>query len=265
MGVHLESVENLLNQIINSGAILAIIADIDGLPIAIKTSKTMGETEEALSAFASLILEIGNTICQEIQGDFQSSIFKSSNQVIIASVIPDEPPHVFIALSSSDSTFKIYNEMERLIPLVSKSMEGVIVPVEELVSPPFEAVESVPLQDIEVSPEVSQIESGSTIEIAPPMVSEEMPLQQKIEYFFSELEKQVSDCQTKIELGNIFLQAKRNLTMVLGSLSAVGFHMNTFAVKAKRKEQRDPLAKLKREVLVKMDHWKQLLYSSQDL
>ncbi len=63
VSVHLDSVDSLLNQVMSAGAILAIIADTDGLPIATKLSDdAIEDTEEALSAFASVILEIGNTV-----------------------------------------------------------------------------------------------------------------------------------------------------------------------------------------------------------
>ncbi len=263
MSVHVDSVDSLLNQVISAGAILALVADTDGLPIMTRSSGGITvETEDALSAFASVILEIGTMITAEIQGDFQSSIFRSSDQVICASVIPADLPYILIALSDSDSAFSVISEMERLTPLVMKSMEGVVVSAEELVSPPPEIATSTPHQEAKVVIEAESIESTSVIEETAP---EELSLQQRIENFFIELERQVNGCETKTELGNIFLEAKRNLTMVLGTLSAVGFHMNTFAVKAKRKGQREPLEKLKREVLVKMDHWKQLLYQQQDL
>ena len=93
MSVNVESLEELLNQISNTGAILALVADSDGLPIATKLSEGASEeTEEALSAFASVILEIGQTICQEIRGSFEISWSSGATPTTTTTTTTTPPP-----------------------------------------------------------------------------------------------------------------------------------------------------------------------------
>ncbi|MFX0115282.1 MAG: roadblock/LC7 domain-containing protein [Candidatus Hodarchaeota archaeon] len=228
MGVDVSSIQAVLRNIVASGAKIAVLSDKTGLPIAV--SSTLGESEqqEALSAVASLIMSLGDTISREIEGTFTNATVRTDKQTVQAVMVPGEIETCLVTISPEAFERQVMHEINRFKAAVADSLQGVAT------------------------------------EIAETSIHVEQNDIRRIRTFFTTLADRVAKAENAPAICHEILTARDNLYEVSSRWSTVGYRMNRL-VRAVRNTEPEGLELLKRDVIeIHIKEWEKKMISVQD-
>jgi len=222
LGVDVSSLQKLVDKILRSGAKLAVLADMSGLPIVTSTELKQKEIVEALCALASVIIPTGETIAREVEGDFSESLIRTTSESVIASVIDSDPRCVVMAIASKTYEAQIRKEIEDARLSLKKAMEGIAVEIKD------DGLFTTKRDDA------------------------------KLNSFFRTLESQINDAPDLKSLSMYLEDAKENFLQISGRWTTIAYSMNAYARKITALERKNPdtdLEELKTEAIKEIKSW----------
>ncbi|MFW9995989.1 MAG: hypothetical protein ACFFD4_28370 [Candidatus Odinarchaeota archaeon] len=230
MGVDVGSLQKLVDKIVRSGAKLAVLADMSGLPIVTSTELKEKELVDALCALASIIIPSGETIAREVEGDFSESLVRTTKESVIASAIESDPRCVVMAIASKTYEAQIRKEIEDARSSLQKAMEGIAVEIKD------EGMFSTKTDDA------------------------------RLDSFFKTLISHVNEAPDMGALSMTLEESKENFLQISGRWTTLTYSMNAYARKIQTMARRNPdtdLAEVKSETLKEIESWKKRAFSSQ--
>ncbi|MFX0061867.1 MAG: hypothetical protein ACFFC7_06735 [Candidatus Hermodarchaeota archaeon] len=243
MSLDIQAIETQLQSIVNIGAELAVLADMSGLPLCITSKVTNVSSEpDAVSAFASWILNLGSIVEREVPGAFANATLRTSGpnaHVVLATIIDSEPVTMVMAVTSLAYEAQVQREMNRLKGSISGAMVGKVTDFKPLLA-------DEPKQDVF-----------------------------KINAFFSTLKENMQQTVSLSDLYELVETAKNNLTIMDISrfAPAVTYHMNRFGMRIKQEMRRagknkaklaEGLESLREMGLVEVETWRSKLVTKSE-
>ncbi|MFQ5978458.1 MAG: roadblock/LC7 domain-containing protein [Candidatus Heimdallarchaeota archaeon] len=220
MSVDVSSIQAILRNIVASGAKIAVLSDKTGLPIAVSSTLEESEQQEALSALASLIMSLGDTISREIEGTFTNATVRTDKQTVLAVMVPGEVETCLMTISPEAFERQILHEINQFRTTIANSLQGVAT------------------------------------EIAETTLHSERKDIHRIKAFFATLADRVAKAENAPELCHEILTARDNLYEVSSRWSTVGYRMNKL-VRSVRNTRSEGLELLKRDVVeIHIKEWK---------
>lgn len=222
LGVDVSSLQKLIDKILRSGAKLAVLADMSGLPIVTSTELKDKEIVEALCALASVIIPSGETIAREVEGDFSESLIRTTSESVIASAIESDPRCVVMAVCAKTYEAQIRKEIEDAKLSLKKAMEGIAVEIKD------DGLFTASRNDA------------------------------KLNSFFRTLESQINESPDLKSLSLYFEDAKENFLQISGRWTTLAYSMDAYARKIKTMERRNPntdLEELKTDAIREIKSW----------
>ncbi|MHA2270937.1 MAG: roadblock/LC7 domain-containing protein [Candidatus Hodarchaeales archaeon] len=228
MSVDVSSIQTILRNIIASGAKIAVLSDKTGLPIAVSSTLEESEQEEALSAVASLIMSLGDTISREIEGNFTNATVRTETQTVLAVMIPGEVETCLTTISPAAFEQQVLHEITRF---------------------------RTPLAD-------------GLIGIATEIIDTALHAEQKdiirIKAFFATLADRIAKSENAPAICHEILTARDNLYEVSSRWSTVGYRMNKL-VRGVRNTGLDGLEILKKDIVeIHIREWEEKMLAVQD-
>ncbi|MHA2296029.1 MAG: hypothetical protein ACXAEU_03895 [Candidatus Hodarchaeales archaeon] len=229
MGIDVTSLQKLIDKIVRSGAKLAVLADMSGLPIVTSTELKEKEIVDALCALASVIIPSGETIAREVAGDFSESLVRTTKESVIASAIESDPRCVVMAIASKTYETQIRKEIEEARPTLLKAMEGIAVEIRD------EGLYTTRTDDA------------------------------RLDSFFKAFLSRINDIPDVNTLTLVLDESKENFLQISGRWTTLAYSMNAYARKIQTKARRDPeidLELLKSETIKEIESWKKRAFTS---
>ncbi|MFW9914429.1 MAG: roadblock/LC7 domain-containing protein [Candidatus Thorarchaeota archaeon] len=228
MSVDVSSIQKILRNIVASGAKIAVLSDKTGLPIAVSSTLEEAEHEEALSALASLIMSLGDTISREIEGNFTNATVRTDKQTVLAVMIPGEVKTCLTTISPAAFEQQVLHEITRFRTPIADGLIGIAT---EIIDTALHAEK----KDI-----------------------------LRIKTFFTTLADRVAKSENAPAICYEILTARDNLYEVSSHWSTVGYRMNKL-VRGVRNTGLDGLEILKRDIIeVHIREWEEKMLAVQD-
>ena len=212
MSVDVGSIQTILRNIVSSGAKIAVLSDMQGLPIAVSSTLEESEKEEALCAISALIMSLGDAISREVEGQFTNATVRTDKQTVLALIIPGET--ITCLMTMSDETFEqqVFHEVNRFKTAIAGCLQGVAIEI------------------------VDTADHREQVEL------------RRIKGFFATLADRLRKADSVSTICHEILTARDNLYEVSSRWSTVGYKMNKL-VRGVRNTRSEGLEILKRDVV----------------
>lgn len=228
MSVDVSSIQTILRNVVASGAKIAVLSDKTGLPIAVSSTLEESEQEDALSALASLIMSLGDTISREIEGTFTNATVRTDKQTVLAVMIPGEVETCLTTISPAAFEQQVLHEITRFRIAIADSLQGIATEI----------------TDIAVHAEQKDI--------------------LRIKAFFTTLADRIAKEENAQAICHEILTARDNLYEVSSRWSTVGYRMNKL-VRGVRNTGQEGLEMLKKDIIeIHIREWEEKMLSVQD-
>ncbi|MFW9854063.1 MAG: roadblock/LC7 domain-containing protein [Candidatus Thorarchaeota archaeon] len=220
------SLSVLISSLVELGAKICVLSDINGLPIVTRSRIETEDAEIALSALSSLVVSTGDTIARELDGSFVNMTVRTSGGLLLSSVIDADPKVMLTAIVDENLETTIIHEMQRLHPIISNAIEGIAIEIKE-------------------------------------REKFQRPDERKINAFFESFTEKIEQADQPAVLAGIIRAQKENLFTLVNS-GTVSYEMNRFALKLEklvRDKQIDPesVLNIKQAIKMAINDWKKRL------
>ncbi|MFW9777302.1 MAG: roadblock/LC7 domain-containing protein [Candidatus Heimdallarchaeota archaeon] len=220
------SLSVLISSLVDLGAKICVLSDINGLPIVTRSRIETEDAEIALSALSSLVVSTGDTIARELDGSFVNMTVRTSGGLLLSSVIDADPKVMLTAIVDENLETTIIHEMQRLHPIISNAIEGIAIEIKE-------------------------------------REKLQRPDERKINAFFESFTDKIEQANQPAILAGIIRAQKENLFTLVNS-GTISYEMNRFALKLEklvRNKQIDPesVLNIKQAIKMAINDWKKRL------
>ena len=231
MGIHVSSLQHLLNDIIDIGALAAVLADSSGLVIAnsLGKSEDSGDLSESLGALSAIVIPQGEQVASYLatDGSFSDAVIHTHSpegpRSVLAFTIESDPKTCLMVISDPALESQIKHELINLKNKITLAIKGMAVEVRDL------------------TPNISG--------------------DKRVVAFWAMLESKVSNAKSTDELRRVLLDAKEDFLVVHGSYSTVIYSMNAAA---KRINSLKTVDTIKPDLLSEIKTWKKKLLGNND-
>lgn len=220
------SLSVLISSLVELGAKICVLSDINGLPIVTRSRIVTEDAEIALSAMSSLVVSTGDTIARELNGNFVNMTVRTSGGLLLSTVIESEPNVMLTAIVDENLETTIIHEMQRLHPIISNAIEGIAIEIKE--------------RD-----------------------KFQRPDERKINAFFESFTKKIEQTDQPAVLANLIRAQKEDL-FTLVPAGTISYEMNRFALKLEKiirdkESDAEIILTVKQDVMTAINDWKKRL------
>ena len=224
MGIDVAVLQKLLNELIDIGAQYVVVADVEGLSIAVATIREDPETIETMGALTSIVIPQGEQISSYLSGEFLDAIIHTKSATdrksVMAYSLDTEPKTAILLICAPELEPQVVHQFEKTRDKIEHSLEGIAVEVRDNINDPF---------------------SGA--------ISVDKRITAFWETLISSVEKSIN-----IEgLKRVILDAKDNYLQIHGRFSPVLYQMNSYCSKITETENFDDLNK---DTVKQVQTWK---------
>lgn len=227
MGIDVSAIQQLLNDVLEVGALAVVLSDSVGLVIANAVSKKNKIDIEALGALSSIIIPQGEQVANYLSsgGNFSDTVIHTTSSegtsVVLAYSLDSDPKTCIMIIADPTLEAQIKHEFNTLRKKLELSIKGMAVEIRNLAP-----------------------SSGGD---------------RKIKAFWDTLEDNVQNASSNEEMKRALLDAKDNFLLIYG-MSIVLHAMQTFANRIKPDADSETL---KKELLVQVKEWKAKLLNEE--
>lgn len=227
MGIDVSAIQQLLNEVLEVGALAVVLSDSVGLVIANAVSKQNMIDIEALGALSSIIIPQGEQVANYLStgGNFSDTVIHTTSpegpRVVLAYSLDSDPTTCIMIIAEPTMEAQIKHEIGTLRKKLELSIKGLAVEIRNLTP-----------------------SSGGD---------------RKIQAFWDTLEANVQKASSNEEMKRALLDAKDNFLLIYG-MSIVLHAMQTFANRIKPNADSEAL---KKELLVQVKEWKAKLLNEE--
>lgn len=141
MGIDVSSIQVLLDDLLEIGALGVVLSDSSGLVIASALPRITGDTEmlsESLGALSALVIPQGEQVASYLSpgGEFRDTVIhtnsKEGPRSVLAFTLDSEPKTCIMIISEPALEAQIVHEFARMRDKVINSIQGLAVEVRDL-------------------------------------------------------------------------------------------------------------------------------------
>jgi predicted regulator of Ras-like GTPase activity (Roadblock/LC7/MglB family) len=224
MGIDVTVVQKLLDELTEVGAQYVVVADVEGLSIAVATTKDDPDTIETMGALTSIVIPQGEQISTYLGGNFLDTVIHtksaSDTKSVLAYSLDTEPKTAILLICAPELEPQVVHQFEKIRDKIEHSLEGIAVEVRDNIKDPFSGASSV---------------------------------DKKISAFWDTLLTSVDKSASREGLKRVILDAKDNYMQVHGRFSPFLYQMNSYSSLVTKAEN---FEEFKKETLSQVDVWK---------
>lgn len=200
MGIHVSSLQHLLDEIVDIGALAVVLADSSGLVIVNSLGKSDSDDllSDSLGALSSIVIPQGEQVAGYLanEGSFEDTVIHTNSsdgpRSVLAFTIESDPKTCLMIISKPELEGQITHELSILKEKIILAIKGMAVEVRDL------------------DPKIS---GGD----------------KKVKAFWNMLESKVINSNGHEELKRNILDAKEDFLVISGSYSTIIYSMNAAA------------------------------------
>ncbi len=212
MSVDVASIQKVLRNIVASGAKIAVLSDMQGLPIAVSSTLKEPEKEDALSAISTLIMNLGDNISREVDGNFTDATIRTNQQTVLAVMVPGEVKTMLMTISNEAYEQQVLHNLKQFRSAIAGSLQGVV---------------------FEIADSAEHTEEADV---------------RRIKGFFYALAERIARSENTTAICHEILTARDNLYEISNRWSTVGYRMNKL-VRSVKHTKDEGLEVLKKDII----------------
>ncbi|MFW9927845.1 MAG: hypothetical protein ACFFD1_00470 [Candidatus Thorarchaeota archaeon] len=203
MGLDVNVVQKLLNELVVNGADYVVVADKSGLSIAVAVANQDDtETIETMGALTSIVIPQGEQIANYLGGGFQDTVIHTRSQTqrkcVLAFSLDTDPKTAILMICAPELEPQVVHGFDILKDKIINSLEGIAIEVRDNINDPY---------------------SGMTTE------------NRRIGAFWDTLLTSVDKAVNPDAMKRVILDAKDNYMQIHGRFSPVLYQMNAYGNK----------------------------------
>ena len=232
LGIHVSSLQLLLDDLIDIGALAVVLADASGLVIANSLGKSNNVEDilsESLGALSAIVIPQGEQVANYLATDgyFEDTVIHTSSpdgpRSVLAFTIDSDPKTCLMIISEPEIESQITYELTTIKDKIELAVKGMAVEIRDF------------------KPNISG--------------------DKKVRAFWAMLESKISHSKSSEELRRVLLNAKEDFLIIHGSYSTVIYSMNAAA---KRIDSNRPVDAIKPDLIQEIKIWKKKLIGTDE-